>query len=215
MRSDCTGEPPGLAMSSTRCCGRPRGADRALDRGAHALDVEIGRAGESVPCSSSTGMRGRRQKSRFMPGDRGWRAGLARLWFGRCARPAGMKDVDVVVVGAGIAGLGGGAWLRRAGFSVELIEATERIGGRAHTIRPALLGGAMLDAGASWLHAAERNPLVPIAREAGETLRRSALDRATAPLSATGSRPRRSSPPMRPEARLPRRHGSAARAGRM
>ena len=88
-----------------------------------------------------------------------------------------MSDVDVVVVGAGVAGLGAASWLRRAGFSVALIEATERIGGRAHTIHPPLLGGAMLDAGASWLHAAERNPLVPIARAAGETLGQSGLDR--------------------------------------
>jgi monoamine oxidase len=43
-----------------------------------------------------------------------------------------------------------------------------RVGGRARTIRPDFLGGAMLDAGASWLHAAERNPLVPIARAAGD-----------------------------------------------
>lgn len=88
-----------------------------------------------------------------------------------------MSDVDVVVVGAGVAGLAATAWLRRHGFSVVLIEATDRIGGRAHTIRPALLGGAMLDEGASWLHAAERNPLVPIARASGDTVRESSLDR--------------------------------------
>jgi monoamine oxidase len=88
-----------------------------------------------------------------------------------------MSDVDVVVVGAGVAGLAATAWLRRHGFSVTLIEATERIGGRARTTHPALLGGAMLDEGASWLHAAEINPLVPIARAAGETVRASGTER--------------------------------------
>jgi monoamine oxidase len=79
-------------------------------------------------------------------------------------------DVDVVVVGAGVAGLAAAAQLRRAGQSVALLEATGRIGGRAWTARPAALGGAALDLGATWLHAAERNPLVPIARAAGERL---------------------------------------------
>lgn len=78
--------------------------------------------------------------------------------------------LDVVVVGAGVAGLAATAELRRRGLHVELLEAGERIGGRAHTTHPPLLGGPAFDHGASWLHAADRNPLVDLARDAGETL---------------------------------------------
>lgn len=77
---------------------------------------------------------------------------------------------DVAVVGAGVAGLSAAAALRAAGLEVALLEARDRIGGRAWTERPALLGGAPFDHGASWLHVAERNPLAHLARERGEAL---------------------------------------------
>ncbi len=76
-------------------------------------------------------------------------------------------DADVAVVGAGVAGLACAAAVRQAGRTCLLLEASGRIGGRAWTTHPAALNGAAFDHGASWLHAAERNPLVPIARAAG------------------------------------------------
>ena len=85
-----------------------------------------------------------------------------------------MSDVDVVVIGAGLAGLGAATALRAAGRSALVLEASGRIGGRAWTTHPAELGGVWFDVGAVWLHNAETNPLVPIARAAGETLLRSA-----------------------------------------
>lgn len=84
-----------------------------------------------------------------------------------------MPDVDVVVIGAGLAGLGAATALRAAGRSALVLEAQGRIGGRAWTTHPPELGGAWFDMGAVWLHNAETNPLVPIARAAGETLLRS------------------------------------------
>ena len=84
-----------------------------------------------------------------------------------------MSDVDVVVIGAGLAGLGAATALRAAGRSALVLEASGRIGGRAWTTYPAELGGVWFDMGAVWLHNAETNPLVPIARAAGETLLRS------------------------------------------
>ena len=81
-----------------------------------------------------------------------------------------ITDVDVAVVGAGVAGLTAAAAVRAAGRSCTLIEASGRIGGRAFTDCPAALAGAWFDHGATWLHAAERNPLADIARAAGETL---------------------------------------------
>jgi monoamine oxidase len=82
-----------------------------------------------------------------------------------------MNDNDVVVVGAGVAGLAATAALRARGLSVRLLEAGARIGGRAWTTTPALLGGVAFDHGAQWLHAAETNPLVPLARRQHEMVR--------------------------------------------
>ena len=95
-----------------------------------------------------------------------------------------MSDVDVVVIGAGLAGLGAATALRDAGRSALVLEASDRIGGRAWTTHPAELGGVWFDMGAVWLHNAETNPLVPIAagggRDAaalGRTARRAHLRR--------------------------------------
>jgi len=81
-----------------------------------------------------------------------------------------MDDLDVVVIGAGAAGLAAARALVGQGRRVAVLEASGRIGGRAWTAYPPELGGAWFDMGAIWLHAAECNPLVPLAREAGETL---------------------------------------------
>jgi monoamine oxidase len=77
---------------------------------------------------------------------------------------------DVIVVGAGLAGLAAAATLRRRGLSALVLEASPRAGGRAYTSHPPELAGAWFDHGAMWLHAAERNPLVPLARAAGISL---------------------------------------------
>ena len=75
-----------------------------------------------------------------------------------------MDAVDVAIVGAGAGGLAAAQRLREAGLSTLVLEAADRVGGRARTTRPAALRGAWLDEGAQWLHAPERNPLVDMAR---------------------------------------------------
>ena len=70
-------------------------------------------------------------------------------------------DTDIAIIGAGIAGLAAAISLRTAGLRVELLEAGPRIGGRAYTTSVA---GRAFDHGASWLHAAHRNPLVTLAQ---------------------------------------------------
>jgi monoamine oxidase len=67
------------------------------------------------------------------------------------------RDVDVAVVGAGAAGIACGRALARARGSVQILEAAERLGGRADTATHAL--GVPFDRGAAWLHCASRNPL--------------------------------------------------------
>jgi monoamine oxidase len=78
-----------------------------------------------------------------------------------------MTEVDVLVVGAGVAGLAAAAALRRAGRTCLVLEAAARPGGRAHTIQ---LGAESFDLGATWLHDAARNKLADLARAAGDAL---------------------------------------------
>jgi monoamine oxidase len=73
----------------------------------------------------------------------------------------------VLVVGAGVAGLAAARRLCTRGVRVTLLEAADRIGGRAHSVQ---LGGFAFDRGASWLHDADRNPLTELALAAGERL---------------------------------------------
>ncbi len=78
------------------------------------------------------------------------------------------SDPDVVVVGAGAAGIAAATTLRELGRSCVVLEAGSRVGGRAFTDAASL--GAPFDHGASWLHEAEANPLTPLARQLGFTL---------------------------------------------
>jgi monoamine oxidase len=83
-------------------------------------------------------------------------------------------ETDVVIIGAGAAGLGAARAVRAAGRSCIVLEASGRVGGRAWTAHPAELGSVWFDMGAIWLHDAEHNPLTPLARRAGKRLLNSA-----------------------------------------
>jgi monoamine oxidase len=74
-------------------------------------------------------------------------------------------ELDVIVVGAGAAGLAAGRRLVEAGAAVLVLEARDRIAGRALT-RPTRLG-RRVDLGCEWLHSADRNPWTAIARAQG------------------------------------------------
>ncbi|MGO9134349.1 MAG: flavin monoamine oxidase family protein [Methylovirgula sp.] len=77
-----------------------------------------------------------------------------------------LADYDVVVIGAGAAGLAAGRQLARAGLKFLIVEARDRIGGRAFTVHGAL----PLDLGAGWLHSADVNPFTSILSELGFTI---------------------------------------------
>lgn len=84
-----------------------------------------------------------------------------------------MKDhVDIAIIGAGAAGIAAAQWLRASPFSTVLLEARDRIGGRAHTISTA--DGLPLDLGCEWLHSADRNVLTAPLEAAGFTIDRRA-----------------------------------------
>jgi monoamine oxidase len=71
--------------------------------------------------------------------------------------------VDVAIIGAGAAGLGAAHALKNSGHSVVVLEARDRVGGRAHTILAA--PGIIFDAGCGWLHSADRNSFAKIATQ--------------------------------------------------
>lgn len=75
------------------------------------------------------------------------------------------SEVDVAIIGAGAAGLGAARTLEGSGLSVIVLEARDRIGGRAHTIMAA--PGIPFDLGCEWLHSADRNDFVGIAKQLG------------------------------------------------
>ena len=80
-----------------------------------------------------------------------------------------MTDLTAVI-GAGAAGIAAARRLHDAGRDVLLIEASDRLGGRARTVS---LGGCPVDLGCGWLHSARRNPWTRIAAAGGFTVDRS------------------------------------------
>jgi len=93
-------------------------------------------------------------------GSRAWGAPLPR-------------EADIVVIGAGAAGIAAARRIQLANRKVIVVEADARLGGRCWT------DGAVFDVpfdrGARWLHNPETNPMIKLARSAG-------LDMSAAPL---------------------------------
>jgi monoamine oxidase len=72
--------------------------------------------------------------------------------------------IDVIVVGAGVAGLTAARLLTREGRSVVVLEARDRIGGRVFTDGS---GTHPTDLGASWIHGVNGSPVAEAARAFG------------------------------------------------
>lgn len=76
-----------------------------------------------------------------------------------------LSDFDIAIVGAGAAGLAAARTACDAGFRTVVLEAKDRVGGRAYTESATL--GVPFDHGCRWLHSASHNPFVGIARAFG------------------------------------------------
>ena len=85
-------------------------------------------------------------------GPRAWAAALPR-------------EADIVVIGAGAAGIAAARRIQAASRSVIVVEATARIGGRCLTDTATY--EVPFDRGARWLHSPDTNPMVRFARSAG------------------------------------------------
>jgi monoamine oxidase len=72
---------------------------------------------------------------------------------------------DVIVIGAGAAGLAAARALGQAGLQVVVLEADSHIGGRAYT--EIMSDGSAFDLGCHWMHSASLNPFVQTADALG------------------------------------------------
>ena len=77
----------------------------------------------------------------------------------------------LVVIGGGAAGIGAATEAREKGIDCLILDARDRLGGRAHSID---WNGYRLDLGCTWMHSAERNSLKAEAERIG-----AAIDRAS------------------------------------
>lgn len=84
------------------------------------------------------------------------------------------NSVEVAVIGGGAAGVAAARKLAEHGVDCLIIEARNRLGGRAYTVRQPT--GYALDMGCGWLHSADCNPWVAIATAQGR-----AFDKAIPP----------------------------------
>lgn len=92
------------------------------------------------------------------------------------------KQYDVVVVGAGLSGLQAAHLVRAAGFSVCVVEAINRVGGKTLTVQSCEKG--FNDLGASWINDTNQSEMfklykrygidIEVQRDSGETLIQSA-----------------------------------------
>lgn len=78
------------------------------------------------------------------------------------------RHPDVVIIGAGAAGLAAGRRLRKSGVSFVIVEAADRVGGRAWTESRSF--GVPVDHGCSWISGSDKNPFTTLAQDLGYTL---------------------------------------------
>jgi monoamine oxidase len=73
------------------------------------------------------------------------------------------KGKTVAVIGGGISGLAAAKKLKEKGFTVLVLEAQEKVGGRMRADRSL---GIAFDEGASWIHSPNGNPITNLAKQA-------------------------------------------------
>lgn len=75
---------------------------------------------------------------------------------------AKLPEKNIIIIGAGIAGIAAARKLIKNGFSVKIIEGRNRIGGRINTNTNF---GLAVDLGAAWIHGSTDNPITKLATD--------------------------------------------------
>lgn len=88
------------------------------------------------------------------------------------------KSPQILIIGAGLAGLAAAQSLNTMGYGVLVLEARDRLGGRTWTSR--YWDDAPVDLGASWIHGMDGNPLTEIAETIETPLVETSYDNAIA-----------------------------------
>jgi len=76
------------------------------------------------------------------------------------------QAADIIIVGAGISGIAAAHELQKRGYSVLILEASHRVGGRAYTSRDTGFS-TPTDLGCRWFQNTDDNPLIGIAESLG------------------------------------------------
>jgi monoamine oxidase len=76
----------------------------------------------------------------------------------------GEDKQQIIVIGAGIAGITAAKKLQAQGYRVIILEGRDRIGGRIWTDNSL---GVPLDLGAAWIHTVDGNPITPLVQQFG------------------------------------------------
>lgn len=92
-------------------------------------------------------------------------AGLAAIPVLRATAATPPREADVVVIGAGAAGIAAARRIMAANRKVVVVEAAAQIGGRCITDNTTF--GTPFDRGARWMHNPDTNPMIRLARSAG------------------------------------------------
>lgn len=71
-------------------------------------------------------------------------------------------EVDVVIIGAGLAGLTAAKCIVDAGYSCRVLEARDRVGGRTWSQKQP--SGGMIDVGAAWINDTNQSCMIELAR---------------------------------------------------
>ncbi|MCJ9734230.1 FAD-dependent oxidoreductase, partial [Bradyrhizobium sp. PRIMUS42] len=75
------------------------------------------------------------------------------------------READIVVIGAGAAGIAAARRIMATGRKVIVVEAASQIGGRC--ITDSTTFDTPFDRGARWMHNPDTNPMIRLARSAG------------------------------------------------
>ena len=90
---------------------------------------------------------------------------VAPVFGGRAGAAPLPREADIVVIGAGAAGIAAARWIMAANRKVIVVEATSQVGGRCQTDISTF--EVPFDRGARWMHNPETNPMIKLARAAG------------------------------------------------